>query len=190
MQSKPFQLFGSQWRHNWRDGVYRSLNCLFRRRSKKISKLRDTGLCEGNHRWSVDSPHKGPVRRKMFPFDDVIIVKRQLPMSTCFILRLINVIWLHRTWPSLVHVNNRHLFGAKPSLELIMGNCELYPENDLQSESNYKRVLQQNALEMSSNWCKGNITDNSVVLISETYLGIQWKDGRYGWNKMLRRKII
>ena len=27
----------------------------------------------GIHRWSVDSPHKGPVTRKMFPFDDVIM---------------------------------------------------------------------------------------------------------------------
>ena len=26
----------------------------------------------GNHRWPVNSPHKGPVTRKMFPFDDVI----------------------------------------------------------------------------------------------------------------------
>ena len=28
----------------------------------------------GIHRWSVDSPHKGPVTRKMFPFDDVIMI--------------------------------------------------------------------------------------------------------------------
>ena len=27
----------------------------------------------GIHRWPVNSPHKGPVARKMFPFDDVII---------------------------------------------------------------------------------------------------------------------
>ena len=27
----------------------------------------------GFHRWSVNSPHKGPVTRKMFPFDDVIM---------------------------------------------------------------------------------------------------------------------
>ena len=27
----------------------------------------------GNHRWPVNSPHKGPVTRKMFPFDDVIV---------------------------------------------------------------------------------------------------------------------
>ena len=28
----------------------------------------------GIHRWSVNSPHKWPVARKMFPFDDVIMV--------------------------------------------------------------------------------------------------------------------
>ena len=28
----------------------------------------------GNHRRPVNSPHKGPVKRKMFPFDDVIMV--------------------------------------------------------------------------------------------------------------------
>ena len=44
----------SQWRHNWRDGVsnHQRLNCLinrlFRRRSKRASKFRVTGLCEGN----------------------------------------------------------------------------------------------------------------------------------------------
>ena len=43
-----------QWRHNGRDGFsnHRRLGCLlnrlFRRRSNKISKLRVTGLCEGN----------------------------------------------------------------------------------------------------------------------------------------------
>ena len=43
------------------------------RRSKKTSKLRDTSLC-GIYRWTVNSPHKWPVTRKMFPFDDVIMV--------------------------------------------------------------------------------------------------------------------
>ena len=44
-----------------------------KRRSKKTSKLRVTGLCvEGIHRWPVNSPHQAPVTRKMFPFDDVI----------------------------------------------------------------------------------------------------------------------
>ena len=43
-----------QWRHNGHDGVSNNqpyeclLNCLLRRRSKKTSKLRVTGLCVGN----------------------------------------------------------------------------------------------------------------------------------------------
>ena len=49
------------------------LNHLFRRRSKKTSKLRVTGLCTGNSPGPVNSPHKGPVTRKMFPFDDVMM---------------------------------------------------------------------------------------------------------------------
>ena len=28
----------------------------------------------GIHRWPVDYPHKGPVTRKMFPFDDAIMI--------------------------------------------------------------------------------------------------------------------
>ena len=41
---------------------------------KKKKKLRVTGLCEGNSPGPVNSPHKRPVTRKMFPFDDVIIM--------------------------------------------------------------------------------------------------------------------
>ena len=43
-----------QWRNNWRESVPnhqphdRLLNCSFRRRSKKTSKPRVTGICEGN----------------------------------------------------------------------------------------------------------------------------------------------
>ena len=46
------------------------LNRLFRRRSKKTPKLRVTGLCVGNSPGPVNSPHKWPVTRKMFPFPD------------------------------------------------------------------------------------------------------------------------
>ena len=40
---------------------------------KKTSKLHITGLFERNLPVTGISPHKGPVTRKMFPFDDVII---------------------------------------------------------------------------------------------------------------------
>ena len=42
-------------------------------RSKKKLKLRVIGLCAEIQRWPVNSPHKWPVKRKMFPFDDVIM---------------------------------------------------------------------------------------------------------------------
>ena len=35
-------------------------------------------LVQGIHRGPVNSPHKGPVTRKMFPFDDVIMVSAEL----------------------------------------------------------------------------------------------------------------
>ena len=41
---------------------------------ENIKARRHWPLCEGIHRWPVDSPHKGPVTRKMFPFDDVIML--------------------------------------------------------------------------------------------------------------------
>ena len=68
-----------QWRHNDHNDVSNHqprgclLNRLFRRRWKKTSKLRVTGLCAGNSPGPVNSPHKGPVTRKMVPFDDVIM---------------------------------------------------------------------------------------------------------------------
>ena len=69
------------WRHNGHDSISNHqpydclLNRLFRRGSKKTSKLRVTGLCVGNSPGPVNSPHKWPVTRKMFPFDDVIMYK-------------------------------------------------------------------------------------------------------------------
>ena len=73
--------YALRWRHNQQDGVSNHqphdclLNRLFRRSSKKTSKLRVTGLCVGNSPWPVNSPDKGPVTRKMFPFDDVIMAR-------------------------------------------------------------------------------------------------------------------
>ena len=68
-----------RWRHNGCDSVsnhqphYCLLNRLFRRRSKKTSKIRVTGLCVRIHRGPGNSPQKWPVTRRMFPFDDVIM---------------------------------------------------------------------------------------------------------------------
>ena len=74
-------LYSLQWRHDEHDGSIHQphdclLNRLFRGRSKKTSKLRVTGLCAGN------SPHKWPVTRKKFPFDDVIMLYRVYDRET------------------------------------------------------------------------------------------------------------
>ena len=76
-----------QWRHNGCNSVSNHqphdclLNRLLRRRSKKTSKLHVTGLCVGN------SPHKWPVTRTMFPFDDVIMI-------------LAADVYTHCSWPA------------------------------------------------------------------------------------------
>ena len=60
------------WRHNDHDGVSNHqphgclLNRLFRRRSKKASKLRVTGLCVENSPGPLNSPHKVQLRGKCF----------------------------------------------------------------------------------------------------------------------------
>ena len=86
-----------QWRHNEPDCISNHqphdclLNRLFRLSSKKTSKLRVTGLCEGIHRPPVNSPHKWPGTRQMFPFDDVIITTLR-----CFTQKSIHYSWLTR----------------------------------------------------------------------------------------------
>ena len=72
-------IYTLQWRHSGLNGVSNHqphdclLNRLFGHRSRKTLKLRVTGLCQGNSPGPVNSPHKWPVTRKMFPFDDLIM---------------------------------------------------------------------------------------------------------------------
>ena len=86
-----------RWRHDGRDSVSNHqphdclLNRLFRRRSKKTSKLRATSLCARNSPGPVNSPHKWPVTRKMFPFDDVIMKRDDYIWSS----RAIHL-WFHK----------------------------------------------------------------------------------------------
>ena len=89
-----------RWRHNGCDSVsnHQPYDCLlsrlFRPRWKKTSKLRVTGLCVGNSPGPMNSPHKGPVTRKMFPFDDVIMSASALCERT--------ISWYKTTtWPNI-----------------------------------------------------------------------------------------
>ena len=77
--------FSSLWRHNERDAVSiespspRLLaQTLIEAQIKETPKFCVTGLCEGNRRWPMDSPLKGPITQKMFPFDDVITLYKHI----------------------------------------------------------------------------------------------------------------
>ena len=70
-------LLALQWRHNESDGVsnHRCDDCLLYRVFRKHQSSASLASVRGIHRSSVNSPHKGPVTRKMFPSDDVIMCR-------------------------------------------------------------------------------------------------------------------
>ena len=76
-------LMSLQWRHNECDGVsnHQPHDCLLNRLFRRVSKKKNQSSASpasvwGIHRWPVNFPHKWPVTRKMFSFDDVTMVTR------------------------------------------------------------------------------------------------------------------
>ena len=70
----------------------------------------------GIHRWPVNSPHKWPVTRKMFPFDDVIML---------FLVRLNPVQQSSISiWPSVVYTADSliHSYTAGRQARIHLGN--------------------------------------------------------------------
>ena len=47
----------------------------------------------GIHRWPVNSPHKGPVTRTFFPFDDVIMIKHHINGRLFIGTSLVHSVW-------------------------------------------------------------------------------------------------
>ena len=127
-----------RWRHNGHDCVSNHqprhclLNRLCERRSKKTSKLRVTGLCAWNSPGTGEFPHKWPVTRKMFPFDDVIMLR-----GVHFLYDTCNAMQTQRYLDHLdqvTHVcvgnltiidsdNNQRLVGAKLLSEPMLEYC-------------------------------------------------------------------
>ena len=118
--SKPLQ-----WRHNERGGVsnYRCLDCFIQpfvqaQIKENIKAPRHWSFVRGIDQWPVETPHKGPVMWKMFPFDDVIVYCR------------ITIIWateINSFWPT--DVIWRH--GAEPKLTQVMVCCLTVPSHYL-----------------------------------------------------------
>ena len=100
-------------------------------RSKETSKLRVTGPCDGINRWPVDSPHKEPVTRKMFPFDDVIMTSKK-----CRWVHLLIAI-IHNVMKSDAQIGNihwRHFFGIVTTLDFLSSRY-LYLRTHLQPKT-------------------------------------------------------
>ena len=105
----------------------------------------------GSHRWPVNSPRKGPVTRKMVPFDDVIMVGSYLVLMVmlrivylqCFSLHQFSLFWkpsvsplnlLCRNWRGrliviLIFVNfitANTIFNFRPNVSGIINCMEIY----------------------------------------------------------------
>ena len=94
-----------QWRHNQSDGVsnHQRLDCLlnrsFRRRSKKTSKLRVTGLCQGNPPVTDGFPSQRASNAKMFPSDDVIMSQKTYSVSRDICTPFVVLCFVLHYWP-------------------------------------------------------------------------------------------
>ena len=67
------QVITLRWRHNGRDGVSNHQPHDYLHNESKHESSASLAFVRGIHRWPVNSSHKWPVTRKMFPFDDVIM---------------------------------------------------------------------------------------------------------------------
>ena len=122
--SMALHVLSLQWRHIGRHGVSNHqlhhclLHRLFRWDQRKHQSSASLAFVWGIHRWPVNSPHKWPVTRKMFPFDDVIMFS--------FCSGLINLIYcLAFDWSGeLIFVIS--FVPSVPSLVLKIGveSCE------------------------------------------------------------------
>ena len=106
-----------QWRHNEHGGVsnHQPLDCLLNRlfshRPRETSKLRVTGLCEGNSPVTGEFPHKGPVTRKMFPFDGVIVYSDKISDTVWRIFHS-DAQWRHWTLSTLLQGMSSYLMAT------------------------------------------------------------------------------
>ena len=72
----------------------------------------------GIHQWLVDSPHKGPVTRKMFPFDYIIMIRSGTALQHLVPVGLLWHVYMMK-WKCFLHY--------RPSVRRIMTLCEGTP---------------------------------------------------------------
>ena len=121
-----------QWRHSEHDGVSNHqphdclLNRLFRRRSKKTSKFRVTGLCEGNSPVTGEFPQQRVSNTKNVSIwwrhhstgQNIICIYMQLSRKKSIMAMWIRLLSYENIWSpylhdlSLICYKSRHVFNA------------------------------------------------------------------------------
>ena len=86
----------------------------------------------GIHRWPVDSPHKGPVTRKMFPFDDVSwLLSIVMEGNLCKQSTNCTILWSYSVHPNIHAVVTLVMFapiymsGFLPLQLVLSGTTEI-----------------------------------------------------------------
>ena len=111
-----------RWRHNEHNDVLKHrrpdclLNRLFMRRSEKTSTFRVTGVVWRIHWWPVNSQHKGPVIREMFPLYDVFMSRHGKIYSRDLVRLLMTYLWL--TWKASKQTLDYRCFNARVTSQL------------------------------------------------------------------------
>ena len=110
-----------QWRHNGCDGVSnhqlhgRLLNLYTDQRKHQSSA--SLAFAWGIHRWPVNSPHKGPVTRKMFPFDEVIMKLAHIlqTMMKCIVLKASVYVLMKILYATIYHSEEKraHIYSER-----------------------------------------------------------------------------
>ena len=133
-----------RWRHNERDGVsnHQPHDCLpivySGADQNKHQSFASLAFVRGIHRWPVNSPHKWPVTREMFLFDDVIMCSVDLMSNKWSNLRVRT--WKKRKlWYSFnidqTHINRNwqvgKLYGCSYGLTLIPAWTSNYMPNEV-----------------------------------------------------------
>ena len=90
----------------------------FRRRSKKHQNSASLAIVRGIHRWPVNSPHKGPVTRKIFLFDDIIMTLHHEKYADGLRCNLFSCSLLYM---ECIHIFQRDVIGTTIDLKPMTG---------------------------------------------------------------------
>ena len=124
------------------------------------------------HRGPVNSPHKWPVTRKMFPFDDVIMsfyFLKWIRHDGIASLKPSDAIWRPTLWPILVQTMSFRLLSTQPLPEtmLIYWWLDCREDTSMKFDLNFKKRGMKRPSAKCRPLCVGKLTiigsDNGLL---------------------------